>query len=261
MSYTPPLPEQPPPVFASAMQLYLLDEVDLPVAPKVVEGAKRWVHTGRTTCRDEEMAVEIAELVLRGVSDRAIGRHLRVSRNTVRAVMDVLEADGKLEPLKRRLSRKLGVLVERCLDEYDRQLALGKIPGATVALHSAIFATKKGELDQDPELTGRPVVAQISAQDLHARIADARRRLGVSPDSQSGGQATQPVAIEGTIILDTALDTRSGILVPIEPGPEPLPAAGPQPIEAPPEGGGGGQAAAGGASNDVPSRPGLPVPK
>lgn len=247
----PPAEPGPPPATPDAAtpisgQLVLWEDADLPADRAVVDAARVYFHNGKTTCRNEEQAAEIAELVLMGVSERAVARECRVSRNTVHAVMQLLEANGKLEPFKRRMSAKLGRLIEMTLDEAKRLLAERKVPANSIPIWVGVFSDKKGALDQDPEFGAAPARKVVTVEELVAHYAALRRRS--TADAQSAGGGAQVVEVQAEVVRDPVLDPAHAPLalpaVPVDAGlacPT-RPAAVPVPTPPPPavDRGGGG---------------------
>jgi hypothetical protein len=215
-------PEQPQPLSG---QMVLWEDGDAPVDSALVGAAKVYVHTGKTTCRNEELAAEIVECVLLGVTERGVARRVGVSRNTVRATMELMESLGKLEPLKRRLSRKLGRLLELTTDEAMRMLEERRVPPNCIPIWYGVFSDKKGGLDQDAEMAGAPAKPALTPADLVAwrqRLV-AWRESGA--DAQSAGAAAQVIDVQVSPPADPVLDP-VGVRLPspVAPG-APAPAA------------------------------------
>lgn len=83
------------------------DQPELFAAPDVksIVAAKEFAHTGRWTMKDDGLVAKIVAAWLNTGSMRRVADLVGVSRNTVSAVVRILEQSGKLEPLKSRFER------------------------------------------------------------------------------------------------------------------------------------------------------------
>ena len=84
------------------------DQPSLFAAPdaRAIRVAKEFVHTGVRASRDQKLLSNIVGAWLRSGSMRRTAEEVGVSRNTVSAVIRILEASGRLEPLKTRFERE-----------------------------------------------------------------------------------------------------------------------------------------------------------
>jgi hypothetical protein len=112
--------------------------------------ARRGEFTGSTLGKDEQLCHQVCEAVLLGHSTRKIARACGISRNSVKAIMGVLEERGKIEPVKRRLSGKLAGVAEACVDHLLEGAEDGAIPYNVAAIAMGIALDKKALLDAEP---------------------------------------------------------------------------------------------------------------
>lgn len=108
-----------------------------PEQPALIEAAKSYEHTGTTASRDGERCAEIVEFLIVSGSARKTARKFHVGRNTLRGIVEVLERAGKLEPLKQRLTGKLGNLVEDTVDAIHEGVVDGTFPATHLGLMGA----------------------------------------------------------------------------------------------------------------------------
>ncbi len=80
-------------------ELFAMADVDR----DTVSAARVFLHTGNTTARNAERAALIVAAASLGWSQRRIAQELGHSRNTVKAVLQLAEKAGKLEPVKERV--------------------------------------------------------------------------------------------------------------------------------------------------------------
>lgn len=165
---------------------------DVPDAP-----GGYWPHTAARI--DEERQLVVGALRLLGWSDRRIADQLRLSRNCISPICQKLEKEGRLEPLRARLTQQVGEVIEQSVlvaremieritpDNPDKDLA-----GALKALTDASYKYSQ----QHALLTGSPteISARITAQAPARSAWDEWLRqhqvveVTVTPDSHSGAQ-------------------------------------------------------------------------
>jgi len=148
--------------------LFLLSE--LPDNPKLQAAAKRYVHSGRITCKDEERAAAIAEAFLSCGLVLPVARRFHVSPKTVHAVLEVLEEEGKLARVKERLSAKLGLLAEVSAEAAVEMVVAGKTQANVLPINVGVAIEKKAMLDGEATVRIESVEVRISAADLIARV-------------------------------------------------------------------------------------------
>jgi hypothetical protein len=134
-------------------QAVFFDESDLPIRRDIVRFAESYDashYTGKILTKDEEFCAKVCELVLIGVSDRGIARRMRIARRSIKAIVGVFESRGKLAPLKKRLSEKMGDLIELGLDVLCEKLERGEVPANVLPIVIGVLSDKKALIDGDP---------------------------------------------------------------------------------------------------------------
>jgi len=169
-------------------QAVFFDELDLPIREDVVrfaEGYDRVHYTAKILGKDDEFCAAVCELVLLGVSERAIARRMRMSRRSVKAVTRVFEERGKLAPLKERLSAKMADLIELGLDVLRDKLERDQVPANVLPIVIGVLSDKKALLDGDPtarldiEITHD--VTPAAARDYLVLLKSARAKVVALP--------------------------------------------------------------------------------
>lgn len=192
------MPHKPKPAEpAEATQPSLFLPSQLPELPALAAAAKQYIHTGKITCKDEERAAAIASKYLETGSLLATARWFHVSPNTVKAVTDVYEAEGKLDDLKQRISRKLGTIIELTSDRSIEALEAGKVPANVLPIMMGVAVEKKALIDG--EATQR--IEHKSAEPMDAQdVMSYLRTKGIKApaiDVQSTVTATESKQLEG----------------------------------------------------------------
>jgi hypothetical protein len=93
-------------------ELFSRLDVDVPV----VRAARDFIHSGKTTTRQSELCALIIGATALGWSYRKIAAEYHVSRNTVKAVVQVAEKSGKVEPVRERV---LAAVAESALADVE----------------------------------------------------------------------------------------------------------------------------------------------
>ncbi len=176
-----------PPEPAISTQPALFEPEQMPSQAQLLEGAKSYVHTGRTTCKDEERAEALVTAYIESHSLLSVARRFHVSPNTVKAVLEVFEAAGKLDDLKQRVARKLGTVAELCADASIEMLLAGKVPANVLPIMEGVAIEKKALLEG--EATSRIEAAVLAPVDLEAVRAYLQTR---SIDVQSSVVPQKP---------------------------------------------------------------------
>jgi len=175
--------EQQPPLFSADA---------LPTVPALIEGAKQFVHSGKVTCKDEERAAAIAQAYLEVGQILPVAKRFQVSPHTVHAVIRVLEAAGKLDDIKQRVSRNLGLLAEVSSERAIEMVAEGKCPANVLPINVGVALDKKALLDGDPtQRIEATVAAPLGVQDVVSYLLSK----GLTPpaiDVESTVQPTKP---------------------------------------------------------------------
>jgi hypothetical protein len=178
----------------------LFPELELPI----VEAAKTksFVHTGAFISRDEVLCREICMDLIAGISRRAIALRFGVSRNTVNAIREIMEARGELEPLKREVARRLDRCVIFGLENLEHALATDGLPASQLSVACGILLDKKAALEGQPTsriehiTTRKPSHEELNAWIDALPAAQAPAALPETTDSASAGTASQPVEPE-----------------------------------------------------------------
>lgn len=152
---------------AEDKQPSLFSASQLPNLPNLVAAAKRFIHTGKIVSKDEERAAAIAQAFLECGLVLPVCRRFHCSPNTVHAVIEVYEREGKLDDLKQRVSRKLGLLAEVSAEAAIELVSQGKCPANVLPINVGVSLEKKAMVDG--EATSRVEVlaaAPIGTQDV-----------------------------------------------------------------------------------------------
>jgi hypothetical protein len=160
-----------PSKIAEERQPALFQPEDLPSVPMLIEAAKRCVHTGKIAGKDEERANEVLMQYLQCGSLLATAKRFQVSPNTVKALLEIYEAAGKLDDLKQRVSRKLGTIIELTADRTIDALMAGTIQGNVLPIMLGVSIEKKALLDGDATSRVETVVTKpIEVGDIAAYL-------------------------------------------------------------------------------------------
>lgn len=158
----------------------------LPSLPQLTEAAKCYVHTGKITCKNEQRAADIATAFLETGQYLTVAKRFGISPNTVHAVVEVLERAGKLDDLKQRLSRKLGILAEVSAERAIQMVNDGKCPANVLPINVGVAIEKKALIDG--EATQR--VETVRSQPLDASDVLAYLRAKAIPAPAIDVQST-----------------------------------------------------------------------
>jgi hypothetical protein len=170
------------------------------------EQRREFAHTGATVSKNAQLCDAVCEAVLLRHSVREIARAFRISRHSVTAIMGVLEARGKVEPIKRRLGFKLGDLAEECADDLIEAVRNRAVPHNVVAIAMGIALDKKAMLDAEPV----GVVAVAVQEELRIENVNALVRslgLPIGPAALGPGPVA---ALPGADKKGAASDSESG---------------------------------------------------
>jgi hypothetical protein len=172
---------------AEAAQPALFAPEQLPAQEVLLEAAKRYAHTGKTACRDEELAEQVLKFYLTTGSLRLTARQFHVSPNTVSAMLTVFSANGKLDALKQRLSTKLGTMVELGTDLMIEKLQDGSVQANVLPIVIGVGVEKKALID------GEATSRTESAPAAPAQLEDLARYL------RSQGITTPAIDVASTV--------------------------------------------------------------
>lgn len=183
----------------------LFSESALPTLPQLVAfvKAKRYEHNGQTLSKSEQTCLGIATDLMEGLPLRTIGKRWGVSRQSIWPAMEILEQQGKLEPLKQRLSSAYGLAISLSVENLVEMLEAGKVPANVLPIAVGVLSDKKALIDGDP--TARiedgsarqmPSLEQIRERQLEMqrRLRERRRQgaIEVATDVQSGVSVGKP---------------------------------------------------------------------
>lgn len=185
---------------SSVTQPDLLPEGTLPPCLEVVELARRgFDHTAsKLMTKQEELCKEVMGLLLRGVSGRAIARQCRISRNSVLAIREVMEARGLVEPLKKQISRQFGNIITMGLEDYQEAIERGDLHPSQLPVPIGIFSQHKALIDGDPTVRvaqDRPPELSVEAvQKYFAGLKSAKT------EDQGTAQIPAPLEVQSDVI-------------------------------------------------------------
>ena len=153
-----------------------------PADVALCEAARVFLVTGKIVGKDAERAREVCERAIFGHSVRRIARDMCLGRESVKWILREADSAGKLGPLKQRMSRKAGAVIESCLDELQEKADAGTIPANVLPIVVGVLADKKGAWDGEQTTTGAPVAPLVTAESLRAMYEELRT---VSVESES----------------------------------------------------------------------------
>ncbi len=185
------------------VQALLFDEVDLGSELLSIEQDRAAnKHTGTTLARRTELRDAICVRLVEGVSQRRIAREFGVSRNTLARLAQLLEASGKMEPYKKRMSAKFAEVIEAGTDLLLQKLEDGTVPANVLPVVVGVFADKKALLDNEPTaIIGTQVKAELTVESWEAWLAGLK-----TVDAQSTGNGGKTLAIKDAVVVDSTQD-------------------------------------------------------
>lgn len=150
----------------------------------VLEAARLWEPgkgepqlSGKVLLKDWERCERVCQRLLAGESQRSIARDEAMGRNSIRKVMEVLEQRGLLEPLKKRLSRRLGHVAEALTEDILEAAENGSLPANVKPIAMAIALDKKAMLDGEATQVIEVRREGLSLEALNEAIRAAKARL------------------------------------------------------------------------------------
>lgn len=183
-----------------------------PEKPSMVEFAKAYyVHKAKAISADEQLCVAIVSALEYGHSIRSVARVFKIGRNTVCGVVEVMRANGKLEPLKAAIANKFLRVSQEALDAFMDRLEKhpGEFSPQELSWAAVNFAKTGGEvMGSSPDIS-RPKGEQ-SLADKVAAAFDACVRLANSIPVESAvnrGSDTESVGSTAEVVEITALST------------------------------------------------------
>jgi transposase-like protein len=147
MTAAPPIPSED-----SQPGLFPVDA--LPNDVLLVAAAKKFIHSGKITCKAEERAAAIAQAFLECGQVLTVAKRFHISPNSVHAVLRVLEENGKLDDLKQRVSRNLGLIAELGCERLIEKLESGCVSANVLPIVVGVAVDKKAILDGTGPISG-----------------------------------------------------------------------------------------------------------
>lgn len=145
----------------------ILEELDEHLV--AIVRSKAYVHSGAFVSRDEELCRSVCTDLLTGLSRRAIAARHGISRNSVNAIREVMEARGDLEPLRKEIARRLDRCVIYSLENLEDATAKNLIAAGQLPIATAVLLDKKAALDGLPTARIEHVSARrMSHEELNA---------------------------------------------------------------------------------------------
>jgi hypothetical protein len=180
----------------------LFSDTDLPTLPQLVAfvKAKRYEHTGGTLVKAEQVCMGIATDLIEGLPMRTIARRWHVSRQSIWPAMEILEEQGKLEPLKQRLSSAYGLAITLSVENLVEKLENGSVPANVLPIAVGVLSDKKALIDGGPTerieagATALPSLAVIRERQLALR--DRLREKARIAAGKTGALDVQSVVSE-----------------------------------------------------------------
>jgi len=181
-----------------------------------VAEARSWAaHTGTTAIRNHRRVAMVVASFLQTNSVRKTAELLSMSRNTVSAVLRVLEQAGKLEPLKEVFARRLRELaLEAVVRTEELVAAEPSIERAATIKANGFILKLAADMDAAAGLGGLggvhvhgdvTIVQGADPAEEYARMLRSSRVRTV--DVESEGLTSKAPPIEPSALMDTAPDT------------------------------------------------------
>jgi transposase len=177
-------------------------------AVQVVRATRNYLHTGRAVTDDEKVAAKVAALRAGGFSLRAIAKQTGYGRNTITAAVEELERQGKVEPAKEVVGRRLGMLVEDQMERVSELLGKSKLTDGEVG------ELKAGWVGVGVGLThmGAAKPAVVQHQHIHAvmpasPVDEYLKSLQASSAMQADGFDRKPLISSVELVCDSLHDS------------------------------------------------------
>jgi len=189
----------------------------LPDRPELVDHVAcypDYKHNGKTLwSKDQTTCFEVLELRLLGWGKKRIARQCGVSPRSVQSIWDRAEERGILAPLKERLSKKAGEVIEDALDDIHDRVLAGSIPDNVLPVVMGIVADKKAQWDGG----GLPVAPPAPVLNVEA----LNLFFGTPPEKASSVLAAIPASNQAPLSVGTSPGTSllpaNGPVVELEP--------------------------------------------
>lgn len=167
--------DEPKLMVMDVAQAEMFPELGLLEASREWEPGKVPERTGKILLKDWERCERVVDRILRGESQRDIAEAEKISRNSLRVIVENLTARGKLEPLKKRLSRRLGHIAEALSEDLLRDAESGALPANVKPIALGIVLDKKALLDGEPSQIVE-VRRELSVEALEKVYLEAAKR-------------------------------------------------------------------------------------
>lgn len=198
--------------FTGQPELLRLVDVDQPT----VQAARRFLHTGTTVLKDEQRAAAIVAAAALGWSNRRIARELGHSQDTVRAVLRLAEAAGKVGAVKERVLASVAAAIQADIElgnEIAGQIrdAVDSGEGVKPEMLSGLAAFRKagwvgaGILADKGNAAGPASITIVNQGDAVVNVvADYAKKLAQlgAADSASVGKARDCGELRGEAVID-----------------------------------------------------------
>jgi hypothetical protein len=162
-------------------------------------------HNAKTLMKDQELCCDVIERRLKGQGKKRIARECGISNHSVQAIWDAAEKAGILAPLKERLSKKAGEIIEDSLDEIHTRVLAGTMPDNVLPVVMGVVADKKAAWDGQPGLI-------IEHRGPILNIEAVNQFFDRAPENQSGVLPVQVVDIQGPSDAGTSPGTCPALL-------------------------------------------------
>ncbi len=207
-----------------------------------VAEARSWAeHTGTTAVRDQGRVARVVATWLQTHSVRRTAELVGMSRNTISAMLRVLEQAGKLEPLKEVFARRLRELaLEAAVRTEEMVAAEPSIERAATIKANGFILKLAADMDAAGALGALggvtvhgdvTIVQGADPAEQYARMLRSARTV----DVESEGSPSKATPIEVPPLSDTASDTDpTPSVTPPVVGIDPLPQQGAGGVAEPP---------------------------
>lgn len=159
-----------------ASQAEFFPELGLLEAAKVWERGANPERTGKILLKDWERCERVLMRLLNNEKQREIAKAEGISRNSLRLLVDIFEARGKLEPLKKRLSRRAGHILDALSEDILQDVENGTLPANVKPIVFGVLADKKAVWDGEPTQVIEVRREGLSVDALEKLYAEAEQR-------------------------------------------------------------------------------------
>jgi len=222
-----------------------------PERPDLVElvRKKRPLHTAKIAGKDALLCRALCiDVLVRSLSIRQIALKYGVGRETVTAIMRVMEERGELRPLAQTISDGLGECITLMMLALKEALLRGEYSVSQIPIPMSALIDKKAQIDAGLVPGTDRSVAEVeeSALQIAWRARQQARRMAAG-DSESDAGPAQVIDVTSSpaTSADSATAAATGNPLSTAPDQAPAVAAGPARPAQEPDGRGGGRAPAG----------------